>query len=279
MKKTYLPYLLLAALLLLLISLKQPAQTRFRSTFVSFFSKEHKEAPSEERLAIQLLQLENHALKENIQKLKSALNQTESAIQTKPPIQAKVIYRPKSSWRSSFWVNMGSDDDTSIEKNCPVVLGDAAIGVIDFVGPHKSLVRLITDPDLHPSTRVIREELSLAKGELHGSSHSLGRSQRYTLKGSGFNYDFADEYGPAKDLRTGLPYDAPPNTPPIHLVEEGDLLVTTGMDGVFPKGLRVAKVSRIIPLQEGDFYFDIEAEPVVENLDEIEYVFILTADK
>ncbi len=275
MRKTYFPYLLLAALLLLLISLKEPAQTRFRSIFVTLFSKQPKEAPKEELLAIQLLQLENHALKENIQKLKAALNQSTSDIQIDSPIQAKVIYRPKANWKSSFWINVGENDHSSIEKNCPVVLGDAVIGVIDFVAPHKSLVRLITDPDLHPSTRAIRDEISLAKGELHGSPHSLGRSQRYTLIGSGFNYDFADAYGPAKDLRTGLPYDAPPNSEPIHLVEEGDMLVTTGMDGVFPKGLRVAKVTRIIPLQEGDFYFDIEAESVIENLDELEYVFIL----
>ena len=76
--------------------------------------------------------------------------------------------------------------------------------------------------------------LYLAKGELYGSSKPLWRSQRYFLKGTGFNYDFADGEGPARDLRTGKPIDNANKEPSIPILKAGDLLVTTGMDGVFP---------------------------------------------
>jgi len=46
----------------------------------------------------------------------------------------------------------------------------------------------------------------LAKGELFGTSSSLWRSRSSVLKGVGFNYDFEDGDGPARDLRTGKPY-------------------------------------------------------------------------
>ena len=44
----------------------------------------------------------------------------------------------------------------------------------------------------------------LAKGELHGSSKPLWRSYSSLLHGIGFNYDFADEKGPERDLRSGV---------------------------------------------------------------------------
>ena len=48
-----------------------------------------------------------------------------------------------------------------------------------------------------------KQLIYLAKGELYGSSKPLWRTQRHQLKGTGFNYDFADGEGPARDLQTG----------------------------------------------------------------------------
>ncbi|MBS0627702.1 MAG: hypothetical protein JSS09_05780, partial [Verrucomicrobia bacterium] len=52
-------------------------------------------------------------------------------------------------------------------------------------------------------TEYFSEDFYLAKGELFGSSLPLWRSRGQTLQGVGFNYDFPDEEGPARDLRTG----------------------------------------------------------------------------
>lgn len=243
---------------------------------------------------------------------------------------AKVIYRDPGSWSSTLWLNVGREDNPPegpeiVAKNSPVVLGDAVIGVVDYVGDHRCCVRLITDSGLAPSVRVSRgaqqydvliqhidgilnnlslcsehvlnassrraftqvlENLKdslgssydgwrLAKGELHGGGLPLWRSRGQVLKGIGFNYDYPDDYGPARDLRTGEPVDNESNYPTMPIIEVGDLLVTTGMDGVFPSGLSVAKVSKINMLKEGAYMYDIEASPVAGDLDALSQVFII----
>lgn len=115
----------------------------------------------------------------------------------------------------------------------------------------------------------------LAKGELYGSSKPLWRSQRHQLRGVGFNYDFADGEGPARDLRTGTPVSSDSKELPMPIVQAGDTLVTTGMDGVFPAGLLVAEVTYVYPLKEGDYYYELEALPIAGNFDDLSVVFVI----
>lgn len=119
-----------------------------------------------------------------------------------------------------------------------------------------------------------KDEKYLAKGELQGASHPLWRSKGTKLKGIGFNYDYADEEGPKRVLKSGKVIGAS-NLKSEPLLEKGDLLVTTGMDGLFPKGLNVAIVSRVFPLEDGDFSYNIEAKPTCANLNELEVVMVL----
>lgn len=114
--------------------------------------------------------------------------------------------------------------------------------------------------------------LYLAKGELQGMSEPLWRGSGIKLKGLGFNYDFSDEEGPARELRTG---SLKMGTDSIPLIHVGDLLVTTGMDGVFPPDLHVGVVTKILPLREGGSAYDLEAMPTVSNIHELTEVFIL----
>ena len=118
------------------------------------------------------------------------------------------------------------------------------------------------------------KSLLLAKGEIHGSSLPLWRKDSHLLKGIGFNYDFSDEEGPARDLRTGKS-SALDDEKPLPLIKENDLLVTTGMDGVFPPGLQVAEVRWVKPLKEGDYYYEILAEPTAGNLEGISSVMVI----
>lgn len=189
-------------------------------------------------------------------------------------IPAQVIFRAASSWSSSLWINVGNADNKSSEviaKNSPVVVGNALVGVVDYVGTHQSRIRLITDSGLNPSVRVARpvaddseEMLYLAKGELHGSSNPLWRSRGQLLHGIGFNFDFADEEGPPRELRSAIP-----------ILKVNDTLVTTGMDGVFPAGLHVATVTNVHLLREGDYYYEIEAEPSAGNLNNLSVVYVM----
>lgn len=115
----------------------------------------------------------------------------------------------------------------------------------------------------------------LAKGELHGSSAPLWRRPGSILKGIGFNYDFADEEGPARDLRSGVVSGTLPPGGELPLVKVKDLLITTGYDGVFPAGLPVAEVTKISPLGEGDYYYELEALPAAGDLTDIDLVSVL----
>ena len=114
------------------------------------------------------------------------------------------------------------------------------------------------------------EDKYLAKGELHGSSQPFFRSKGIELKGIGFNYDYPEEEN-SKDNKviSTLAIRSDP------LLKVGDLLITTGMDGVFPPGLHVANVTKIEDLKDGDFSYEINAKPTVTNINELEFVFVL----
>lgn len=114
----------------------------------------------------------------------------------------------------------------------------------------------------------------LAKGELQGSLFSAKLGQEISLKGIGFNYDFADEEGESRDLRSGKSTgQAPGGTIPI--LKINDILITTGMDGIFPPGFEVATVTHVGLLKEGDYFYDLEARPIAGPLEELSLVFVL----
>lgn len=233
--------------------------------------------PRDNTIAMQHLELENGQLKERVFDLEQIVKSMDA---TSPLLAAhvgaklaKVVYRAPSFWDSSCWVR-AAPQKGMLAKNSPVVLGTTLIGIIDLETPDQSRVRLITDPQMVVSVRAMRDGIPLAKGELCGCLHPSNRTRGITLSGVGFHYDFADEEGPARDLRTGQP-TGHPDSPFMPLLAVGDRLVTTGMDGLFPKGLDVAEVTSISPLQEGDYFYDLEAKSLAKSLDALNFVFVL----
>lgn len=260
---------------------------------------------------IQRLQLENRQLQQQLAQIKAVLFEEQSiqqATQTYAETQdlpeelkaaqqrrrkellrllqdrlaslpARVIYRSPGEWNSTLWLNIGDADNKAVDrlvvaKNSPVVLGESLVGVIDLVNAHQSRVRLITDSSLVPAVRAMRQGRLLAKGELHGSSLPLWRHEGRVLAGIGFNYDFADAEGPARDLRNGRPAGEPDGDE-LALIQVGDLLVTSGLDGVFPPGLHVAEVSSMQPLREGDYFYELSAKPTAGDLDALSLLYVL----
>jgi rod shape-determining protein MreC len=115
----------------------------------------------------------------------------------------------------------------------------------------------------------------LAKGELSGASRPLWRLRGNRLKGVGFNFNVGDEEGEARDLRTGELLLSRKKESALPILKEGDLLITTGLDGVFPPDLNVAIVSEISPLREGACAYELEALPTAGNLSELSSVVVL----
>ena len=128
---------------------------------------------------------------------------------------------------------------------------------------------------LQENVQISVHDRYLAKGELRGSSEPLWRERRPLLKGVGFNYDYEDEEGPARDLRTGLILDKKLGIHPEVLLKEGDLLVTTGMDGVFQAGFHVAIIEKVEPLEEGAITYDLQAKSTLPHLYEVSRVSVL----
>ncbi len=184
-------------------------------------------------------------------------------------IHGNIVYRPVTSWNSGFWVDIGQETNerlgyTAVGKNSPVLYDGYLIGIVEQVTKKQARIRLITDPDLFVAVRAQRNGSLLAKGEIHGSDTAFSCRGATILRGQGFNYDFSDSEGNAIDLRSHDPF----------IIKANDVLITTGLDGIFPSGLPVAKVKEITPLKEGDYVYALTAEPLT-SLDVLQAVFIL----
>lgn len=223
----------------------------------------------------------------------------------------RIIYRDPGSWNSSCWIDVGEENNLSlgkqiIAKNSPVVSGSSLVGVVEYVGKKQSRVRFITDASLKTAVRAVRgsaldrqiaslshtlieqlkkhpemktelmtaiteaqsrlpiswQDVYLAKGELSGSNSTYFRSLRSSLKGVGFNCDFKDSEGPARDLRS-------------EILHEGDLLVTSGLDGVFPPGLKVAIVTKVELLRPGAYAYELDASSTAGDLADLTSIYVL----
>ncbi len=224
-------------------------------------------------------------------------------------IPAKVIFRDPFSWGSSLWIDVGKQNLSSsvLKKNSPVIIGQFLLGIVDYVGQRQSRVKLITDVGLTPSVCVATENLqdiilrnslkivleqlkrnsqarlfsqeisqmtsflsnlektffyknkkyNLFRGILCGTGSPLWKKHKNLLKGQGFCYqeNIQDE--------------------DVYIIKENDILVTTGMDGIFPPGLLVAKVTNVLEKKEGFYSYNLEAMPLVDNFNDISNVLVL----
>jgi len=259
---------------------------------------------SGERSSFEELAKENRQLRKALKEIADGEKEAKSFDQK---MTAQVIYRPYTHWLSSFWIDLGKGNGEGlIGMNSPVLYRGALLGIVDYVGDSQSRVLLITDSNLKPAVRVARgdpkrflmanqieqllqwipderllslkseylpegERYLLAKGELQGSVKPHSGT---VLKGVGFNYETGDAAGSARDLRTGIPYDKP-GEKGISLIQVDDLLVTSGLDGLFPEGIDVALVTDVQPLKDGDIAYEILAQALFGSAEEIREVQVL----
>lgn len=59
------------------------------------------------------------------------------------------------------------------------------------------------------------------------------------------------------------------------MIQVGDLLVTSGLDGVFPEGLHIAVVESLSPLREGAYSYELIAKPTALNILDLNYVSVI----
>ena len=165
--------------------------------------------------------------------------------QTLPPdrIACEVIARDSDNLFSTVTINKGSRQ--GVRPGMPVVAyqGDmeGLVGKVLSVGPGASEILPLYDPQCFVSARLdsTRDE-GLVKGE--GKDHGTVLLQ-YVKK-------------TAKDA-----------------IQYGDLVVTSGLGGLYPKGINLGRVREIKALAY-ETSLEIEVEPIV-NFDRLEYVFLI----
>lgn len=156
------------------------------------------------------------------------------------PLVCTVIGRDSGNYFSSFTINKGSND--GIENFMAVTMGGALVGYTYDVSPTKSAVRTIID-----------SEASIA-ALISGSRRDQG-----TIRGT-LGID-----GRAMCRMYYLPED--------HLPRPGDLVVTSGIEMSFPKGIPIGTVRESTRGMESNKQY-IVVEPQAD-FEHIEYVIVL----
>lgn len=321
-RRSYRPKLFLIAFLVLLLFIPPFFVQKFRGRMIALVSPAWKQLSHHpEDATKQRLEAENHLLRLELIRLQGGAEELKFHEERTLVVPAHIIYRDPGQWMTVCWVDVGEKTNRLIghpviEHNAPVLVGRALVGVVDKVYENQSSIRLITDPAVKPSVRVVRGYLHnrlvaeqiqgvigrleshapkevvsyllgvqkqlekdgkdwlLAKGVIQGSGVPLWRGRDHLLKGIGFNCDFPDGQAGARELRTGKLIDNPTEEA-MPILQEKDLLITTGLDGVFPMGLPVAEVTKVYPLREGAYAYEIEATPVVKHLEALQTVCII----
>jgi rod shape-determining protein MreC len=150
----------------------------------------------------------------------------------RPAIAAQVVGKDPSPWFHTVMVDKGTDD--GVTKGDPVINAQGVVGIVVDVTGHYAKVMLITDPNSAIDAVV---QHSRARGIVKGGAAG------YCV----YNYV----------LRK-------------HQVAVDDLVVSSGMDQAFPKGLPVGRVATIVR-QEAGIFQDVTVMPAVdfERLEEV----------
>jgi len=141
-----------------------------------------------------------------------------------PTVTARIIGRDPSQWFKTFSIDHSSSDGVS--KGMPVVTADGVVGQILDGGNRRAKVLEAIDPN--SAIEVLIQD-TRTQGIIKGTGDSY--RLHYVLKNNKVN--------------------------------RGDLLITSGLGGVFPKGLPVGIVSSVVSNRRGMF-LDIEVKPVVD---------------
>ncbi len=149
-----------------------------------------------------------------------------------PMVPANVIHQDLSPWFQSLIIDQGAA--AGIRPGMPVITDSGVVGLVSGTTPGAAKVMLMIDPQSRLDAYV---ERTRARGSVRGAA------------------------SPACDLDYVLRQES---------IEQGDLLLTSGMGGVYPKGLRVGRIASVDRRTSG-LFLEAKVEPAVDfsRLDEV----------
>ncbi|MGD9136147.1 MAG: rod shape-determining protein MreC [Desulfobacterales bacterium] len=147
-------------------------------------------------------------------------------------VAAEVIGKDPSAWFKTVIIDKGKTD--GLTRGLPVVIAQGIVGQVVEVSAHYSKVMLIVDSNSAVDSLVQRTR---ARGVIKGESTDQCRLD-YVLR--------------KNDVRIG------------------DIVVSSGLDGVYPKGLRIGLVSQVTA-HDADIFHELIITPFVdfEKLEEV----------
>lgn len=158
-------------------------------------------------------------------------------------IPAQIIGKDPDNLFSSFVIDKGIKE--GIKKNMAVIAfqdgTQGLVGLVVQVGRHESMVMPVYDYNSYVSARFAQ---SLYEGIVSGQGDpNSPLAMKYIKKR-------------AKDE-----------------IQYGDRVVTSGLGGIYPKGIEIGRVSKII-FQEYETSLTVELEPSID-FSRLEYVFVI----
>jgi rod shape-determining protein MreC len=152
-------------------------------------------------------------------------------------LSAELIGRDTTPWFKTIIIDKGKAD--GIEKGFAVVVPEGIVGQVIHASYHYSKVLLIIDSNSAVDALVQKIR---ARGVVKGEPTGLCL------------FDYV--------LRK-------------HEINVGDTVVSSGLDGVYPKGLRIGRVSEVVK-RNSDIFQEITVIPFVD-FETLEEVLILTS--
>ncbi len=207
----------------------------------------------EQYIFLTRVQQENQDLKRTVSALREENNRLKEALWEEERLKklsslqsqyssvsrvAQIFARDPSSWFKTVLVNKGERD--GVAKDMAVVTADGVVGRVIEVSLNTAKVLLITDPN---SALDVIVQRSRTQGIMEGKVEEIC-SLKYVQK----NED----------------------------VQVGDKVITSGLGGIFPKGLMTGTVTRVERKRPGIFQY-IEVTPSVD-FSRMEEVLILKGE-
>jgi rod shape-determining protein MreC len=154
---------------------------------------------------------------------------------------ARVIGRDTSNWWKSIQIDRGTQD--GLRENMPVVNADGLIGKTISVTRGEARVLLLTDPNCKVSALL---QDSREPGIISGSENALGMEPHCLMT-------FVDRRTRVKD---------------------GEFVITSGLGGIFPKGILIGTAVRARLNPQTGMYQDVDVRPSVDfhRLEEVEVI-------
>lgn len=206
-------------------------------SLLSTVEKENRDLRSQQSAHAQQLQQAQQFAAENVQLRKLLGTQQRLPVKS---VMSEILYDARDQFARKVIMDRGAQH--GIATGQPVIDDAGIVGQVTRVFPFTSEVTLLTDKDQAIPVQVLRSGLR---------SVAYGRGQ------SGF-----------LDLRF-MSSNAD--------IQKGDLLVTSGLDGVYPAGLSVAKVVQV-EAKSADVFAHIICEPVA-GIDRHTQLLILLVDQ